>query len=50
MQLTTALALANGYAPNTEELGKLSDILSPDFLAQCFAKAGERQSDADVCH
>lgn len=40
MQLTTALALANGYAPNTEELGKLSDILSPDFLAQCFAKAG----------
>ena len=40
MQLTTALALANGYAPNTEALGKLSDILSPDFLEQCFAKAG----------
>lgn len=31
MQLTKALALANGYALNTVELAKLSDILSPDF-------------------
>lgn len=40
MQLATALALANGYVANTEALVKLSDILSPGFLAQCLAKAG----------
>lgn len=40
MQLTTALSLANGYAPNTEDLGKLSDILCPDFISQCLETAG----------
>ncbi|MBD1391436.1 IS4 family transposase [Neiella sp. HB171785] len=40
MQLTTALAMANGYAPNTEELGKLSDILCPDFINQCLETSG----------
>lgn len=40
MQLTTALSLANGYAPNTEELGKLSDILCPDFINQCLETSG----------
>ena len=28
MQLTTALSLANGYAPDTKQLGKLSDMLA----------------------
>lgn len=40
MQLTTALSLANGYAPNTEDLGKLSDILCPDFISQCLETSG----------
>ncbi|MDT7527006.1 MULTISPECIES: IS4 family transposase [Idiomarinaceae] len=40
MQLTTALAIANGYAPNSEELGKLSDILDPDLIDEAFDKAG----------
>lgn len=40
MQLTTALALANGYAPNTEQLGQLSDILCPDFISQCLETSG----------
>lgn len=40
MQLTTALSLANGYAPNTEQLGKLSDILCPDFINQCIESTG----------
>lgn len=40
MQLTTALAMANGYAPNTDELGKLSDILCPDFINQCLEATG----------
>lgn len=40
MQLTTALAMANGYAPNTEELGKLSDILCPNFINQCLETSG----------
>ncbi|MCU8147180.1 IS4-like element ISVvu2 family transposase [Vibrio vulnificus] len=40
MQLTTALTLANCYAPNTEQLGKLSDILCPDFINQCLEASG----------
>ncbi|EGR0059198.1 TPA: IS4 family transposase, partial [Vibrio vulnificus] len=40
MQLTTALTLANRYAPNTEQLGKLSDILCPDFINQCLEASG----------
>jgi hypothetical protein len=40
LQLTTALSLANGYAPNTEQLGKLSDILCPDFINQCLETTG----------
>ena len=40
MQLTTALTLANSYAPNTEQLGKLSDILCPDFINQCLESSG----------
>lgn len=40
MQLTTALAMANGYAPNTDELGQLSDILCPDFINQCLEATG----------
>lgn len=40
MQLTTALSLANGYAPNTEDLGKLSDILCSDFINQCLETSG----------
>lgn len=40
MQFTTALLLANNYAPNTEQLGKLSDILSPDFINQCLETSG----------
>ena len=40
MQLTTALTLANRYAPNTEQLGKLSDILCPDFINQCLETSG----------
>lgn len=40
MQLTTALTLANGYAPNTEQLGSLSDILCPDFINQCLENSG----------
>lgn len=40
MQLTTALSLANGYAPNSEGLGQLSDFLCPDFIKQCAETAG----------
>ncbi|ANP63586.1 IS4 family transposase [Vibrio diabolicus] len=40
MQLTTALSLANRYVPNTDQLGKLSDILSPDFINQCLETTG----------
>ncbi|RUO57310.1 IS4 family transposase [Pseudidiomarina insulisalsae] len=40
MQLTTALAMANGYAPNAGELGKLSDILDPNLIDQAFDNAG----------
>lgn len=40
MQLTTALTLANGYAPNTDQLGKLSDILCPNFINQCLETSG----------
>lgn len=40
MQLTTALSLANGYAPNTEQLGQLSDILCQDFINQCLETSG----------
>lgn len=40
VQLTTALSLANGYAPNTEDLGKLSDILCLDFISQCLETSG----------
>lgn len=40
MQLTTALSLANSYAPNTEQLGQLSDILCPDFINQCLQTSG----------
>src|SRR5690606_27448999 len=28
------------YAPNTEDLGKLSDILCPDFISQCLETSG----------
>lgn len=40
MQLTTALAIANGYAPNSEDIGKLSDILEPDLIDEAFDRAG----------
>lgn len=40
VQLVTALSLANGYAPNTDNLGQLSDILSADFIAQCLETSG----------
>ena len=40
MQPTTALAMANGYAPNTEQLGQLSDILCPNFINQCLEATG----------
>lgn len=40
VQLATALSLANGYAPNTDNLGQLSDILSADFIAQCLEASG----------
>lgn len=40
MQLTTALAMANGYAPNTDKLGQLSDILCPNFINQCLEATG----------
>ncbi|WP_077340384.1 IS4 family transposase [Pseudocolwellia agarivorans] len=40
MQLTTALSLANGYAPNSEGLGQLSDFLCPEFIKQCAETAG----------
>ena len=40
MQLTSALAMANGFAPNTEDLGRLSDILCTDFISQCLETAG----------
>ena len=32
--------MANGYAPNTDELGQLSDILCPDFINQCLEATG----------
>jgi len=40
LQLTTALSLANGYAPNSEGLGQLSDFLCPEFIKQCAETAG----------
>lgn len=40
MQLTTALSLANGCAPNSEGLGQLSDFLCPEFIKQCAETAG----------
>lgn len=40
MQLTKALSLANGFVPDSESLGKLSDILSTDFIDQCLMEAG----------
>lgn len=40
MQMTTALAMANGYAPDTEDLGKLSGILCPEFINQCLEATG----------
>ena len=40
MQLTTALSLANGFAPNSEGLGQLSDFLCPEFIKQCAETAG----------
>lgn len=40
MQLTKALSLANGFVPDSDSLGKLSDILSPDFIDQCLQEAG----------
>ena len=32
--------MANGYAPNTEQLGQLSDILCPNFINQCLEATG----------
>jgi len=40
LQLTTALSLANGYAPNSEGLGRLSDFLCPEFIKQCAETVG----------
>ncbi|MGF1906047.1 transposase domain-containing protein, partial [Aliivibrio salmonicida] len=40
MQLTKALTLANGFVPDSESLGKLSDILPPEFINQCLEEAG----------
>jgi len=40
LQLTTALSLANDYAPNSEGLGQLSDFLCPEFIKQCAETAG----------
>lgn len=40
MQLTKALSLANSFVPDSESLGKLSDILLPDFIDQCLQEAG----------
>lgn len=50
MQLTKALALANGYALNTVELAKLSDILSPDFQRNALKNVVLQRLGAEVCH
>ncbi|MCX2793271.1 transposase domain-containing protein, partial [Vibrio sp. Sgm 5] len=40
MQLTKALSLANDFVPDSESLGKLSDILPTEFINQCLEQAG----------
>lgn len=40
MQLTKALSLANDFVPDSESLGKLSDILPAEFINQCLEQAG----------
>lgn len=40
MQLTKALSFANDFVPDSESLGKLSDILPPEFINQCLEEAG----------
>jgi len=40
MQLTTALSFANNFVPDSESLGRLSDILPPDFINQCIEESG----------
>ncbi|PQJ84093.1 transposase domain-containing protein, partial [Aliivibrio sifiae] len=40
MQLTKALTLANDFVPDSDSLGKLSDILPPEFINQCLEEAG----------
>ncbi|WP_375322849.1 hypothetical protein [Aliivibrio logei] len=38
MQLTKALTLANDFVPDSDSLGKLSDILPPEFINQCLSE------------
>jgi hypothetical protein len=40
MELAKALSLANGFVPDSESLGKLSDILPTEFIEQCLEEAG----------
>lgn len=41
MQIKTDSVKVIGYAQNTEELGKLSDILCPNFINQCIETTDE---------
>ena len=40
MQLTKALSLAHGFVPDSDSLGRLSDILPSEFINQCLEESG----------